>query len=168
MPDADPPRGLRLLDLIALTVGFSMAALLIRALWRTGQPPTAAQAAMLAFEYLWLGLAMGGPLVLAIDRRAPTGPGGPPRYTWAETSWLLIGGYWLGLTLLIAPARLPINPMLGAFPVLAALALRRFGRRRAAPTLGAPSAWTHRVAVGLIVTWPAAWAVLVLLSPPVF
>jgi hypothetical protein len=157
------PRSLRLLDLAALVVGYGMAALLVRALWRTSGAPTVVEALFLAFEYLWLGLAMGGPLVLLIDRRAHPPPGGPPQYTWAELAWLLIGGYWLGLTLLVAPSRLPVNPLLGVFPIVGALALRLFGRRRPVPTTNRPP-WTHRVAIGLLLTWPLAWADLILLS----
>ena len=52
----------------------------------------------------------------------------------------------------------------GLFPVLAALALRLFGAPRPAPPHGSPPAWTHRVGLGLLITWPLAWADLIALS----
>jgi hypothetical protein len=164
MPTPTAPRGLRLVDLAALVVGYAMAALLVSAFWPRSETPAAAVAVVLGFEYLWLGLAMGGPLVLLIDRRAEPRPEGPARYTWAELAWLLIGGYWLGLTLLVVPVRMRVTPLFGVFPIVAALLLRLFARPRPVPSADAPPPWTHRVAVGLIATWPAAWAALILLS----
>ena len=148
------------MDLAALVVGYAMAALLVSAFWPRSETPTAGVAVVLGLAYVWLGLAMGGPLVLWIDRRAEPGPA---RYTWAELSWLLIGGYWLALTLLVVPVRMRVTPLFGVFPIVAALALRVFVRPRPAPATDA-AAWTHRVGVGLVLTWPVAWAALILLS----
>ena len=102
--------------------------------------------------------------------------------TWAELAWLIIGFYWIGLTVLVVPVRLHRSPLhdaalFGLFPIAAALVLRFLDRpsRRSRPNPEAP-AWTHRAAVGLLLTWPLAWIALILLgkacsetrSPPIF
>jgi hypothetical protein len=165
-PSPTGPAGLKLLDLVALVVGYGMAALLMRAIWAPMAPdrPTLLVGLFVAFEFAWLGLAMGGPLVLLVDRRADAGAHGRPRYSWAESAWLLIGGYWLAMVILVVPRRLPVSPLLGLFPIAAALALRLFRRRRPPPPRDAPPTWTHRAALGLLVTWPFAWADMILLS----
>src|SRR5205085_1405954 len=79
------------------------------------------------------GLAVSGPVVLLFDRRPaarerpgrrgalrpkrhrpfdrdfdalPAGTEPPGRYTWAEMAWLAIGGYWIGMTVLMTSVRL--------------------------------------------------------------
>jgi hypothetical protein len=162
-----PRRGPRLLDLLALTVGYGLAALLIRAFWPTsGQIPSVSVGVALGVLYLWLGLAMAGPLILLLDRRTRSRPGGPPPYTWAEMAWLLIGSYWVALAVLVVPTRMEVSPFLGALPVVAAIGLRLFGG--AGSISGSTAAWTHRVGVALLFTWVPAWADLVLLSRTLF
>jgi hypothetical protein len=201
-----PPsrRTLRLIDLTGLVAGYGLAALLIRAFWHASEEP-AAVAAVVGFVYLWLGLAMSGPIVLLLDRRATPRPGphrptrtrvgavpasdqvsssdagrppdrgGPPpepsttdgfgRYTRAELAWLSIGAYWIFMTFLVVPTRLHDTAlaMVAVLQIVAALALWAIAPRQVAP---APSevAWTHLAAVGLLWTWPLAWAAMVLLS----
>ena len=169
MAEPAPRRGLRILDLAALVVGYGMAALLIRASWPPTRAVDGANGAALALAYLWLGLAMSGPVVL-LPRPAPadgTGAGSvgrPPRYTGAEMAWLGIGGYWIVLTFAVAAAHSSARPL----PLLAAIqfmagmvtfVLWCAGRR---PSPG--ESWTHRAAVGLLATWPLAWADLIFLS----
>ena len=72
MSDPGRPRGFHLLDIAALVVGYSMASLLIRAFWPDGGRPPLAEIAAIGLVYLWLGLAMSGPLVLLVRR--PAGP----------------------------------------------------------------------------------------------
>jgi len=159
-------RGLRLLDLTALVAAYGLAALLIRAFWPHDGPPSPVAAGFVTVAYVWLGLAMGGPLVLLIDRGRTPPPGAPasPRYTWAESAWLMIGAYWIGLALCVIPTRLPINPLLGVFPILAALLLRAFGTKRAAPSPAAKPAWTHAAALAVLATWPLAWLAMIALG----
>lgn len=165
-------RGPRLIDLMGIVLGYVLAAVLVRALFPSAarDPGSARVFVVLLLEYAWMGLAMSGPVVLAIDRREDRGPLGPPRYTWAERSWLVIGMYWIALTLLIAPARLRPDPRLGAMPVVGALLLvggvayAGAGPRRKGPREAAPPRWTHRAGLGLVLAWPLAWAGLVLLS----
>ena len=85
---------------------------------------------------------------------------------------MIIGFYWLGMTVLVVPVRLPGTRLvdagfLGVFPILAALVLRFFSPRRVRPPGGSAEeghSWTHSTAVALIATWPIAWAALVLLG----
>ena len=162
-------RALRLLDLSALVVAYGLAALLVRAFYpREGLPNHLAEG-IVAFVYAWLGLAMGGPMVLLLDGRSrPVDPklDDPPKYTWAETSWLLIGGYWIGLAMFVVPSRLPVNPLLGLFPVLAALAMRLLGGKPKGDGLN--PGWTHTAAVAVLVTWPFAWIGMIVLGKTVF
>jgi hypothetical protein len=74
MMTPEPPRtrGLRLHDLVGLVVGYGMAALLARAFWPSSRPLTGVPAAALGLEFLWLGLAMSGPIILLLDRRGPS------------------------------------------------------------------------------------------------
>lgn len=154
--------GLRLLDLSALVAGYGLAALLIRAFWPTSGLPSWAIGAVLGLVYLWLGLAMGGPIVLLVERR-----GGRPPYTRAELSWLLIGGYWIGLAMLVVPTRMPVSPLFGILPILVALFFGLVGPRRRAAA-GAVAPWTHYAAIALVLTWPIAWGAMILLARTLF
>jgi hypothetical protein len=170
--------GFHLLDTAALVVGYSLASLLIRAYWPESGAPGAWVVMVIGLVYAWLGMAMSGPVVLLIRRPSPT-PSDPapddeappaPR-TWAELAWLIIGFYWIGLTVLVVPARmrgsrLLDSAFLGIFPVIAALGLRFFGPRRALPP-GDTSAWTHRAGVALLLAWPFAWVGLIVLGQSV-
>jgi hypothetical protein len=185
-PSAPPPESLRLLDLAALVVGYGLAALAVRALWPAGVTPRGAVLVVLTLAYTWLGLAMSGPFVLLrrpgpredvprdragrrmrpkVGRPLELRPEPPPRYTRAEAAWLIIGAYWIAAAILVVPTRLPARsaPILGLIPVLAALVLWVVGPRRPDPAPQRPT-WTHQVAVGLLATWPVAWAALILLS----
>jgi hypothetical protein len=158
-----PPRprtwGLHLLDMLALMVGYGLASLLIRAFWPSDDTPEAAHVVVIGLVYVWLGLAMSGPMVLAIHRRvAPEAPDAdgrdvPSSRTWAELAWLIIGFYWIGLTILVVPIRMAQAPLrdatvLGVFPILAALVLRLVGP---VPRAAHPG-WTHPAAIGLLLT----------------
>lgn len=163
-------RALRLLDLCALVVAYGLAALLIRAFYPRDGFPSWIVAGVVAFVYVWLGLAMGGPMVLLLDGRSRPRDhdvSDPPRYTWAETAWLLIGGYWIGLAMFVVPSRLPVNPLLGVFPVIGAIALRVFGRKGSTRNEERPG-WTHSAAMIVLVTWPVAWIGMIVLGRSFF
>ncbi len=158
-------RVLRLLDLSALVVAYGLAALLVKAFTPRDGLPSRTAGIFVAAVYLWLGLAMGGPMVLLLDRRARPRDGdidSTPKYTWAETAWIMIGGYWIALAMLIVPSRLPANPLLGVFPIVAALVLRFLGSKPTTTDL-APG-WTHSAAVAVLVTWPLAWLGMIALG----
>jgi hypothetical protein len=70
MNGTHPRRTLRILDLAAFVVGFGLAAQLTRALGAGFAEPSLAETGVIGFVYLWLGLAMSGPIVLVLDRRA--------------------------------------------------------------------------------------------------
>jgi hypothetical protein len=176
MSDPPPSRGFHLLDLSALVVGYGLAALLIRAFWPSGEEPAFFEMTAIALVYLWLGLAMSGPIVLLIRRPAPAAPpveirgAAPEARTWAELAWLIIGFYWIVLTILVVPVKLHRSPLhdatlIGLLPVAAAGVLRLFDRTPvpSRPDRG-PLGWTHHAAVGLLLTWPLAWIALILLG----
>ena len=166
-----PPRTFHLIDLGGLVVGYSLASLLIRAFWPGVVSGDGVTLFVLALAFVWLGLAMSGPLVL-LARRS-TDNSGVPRTpyssrTWAELAWLIIGFYWLGLTILVVPVRLHNTrvldtAVLGLFPIVAAVLLRFF-RPRSNASDDLRTRWTHRAAVTLLVSWPVAWIALILLG----
>jgi hypothetical protein len=176
MSGARGQAGFHLLDATALVVGYSLASLLIRAYWPDSGVPPIVVVAVIGLVFLWLGLAMSGPVVLLIRRPAPAAAGdedgeerpAEPR-SWAELAWMIIGFYWIGLTVLVVPVRmhgtrLLDSALLGVFPVLAALGLRLFGPRELRPRRVDTTSWTHRAGVGLLLTWPFAWVALILLG----
>src|SRR5271168_3718888 len=97
-------------DMLALVAGYGMAALLFRAFWPSSRPSPSLGLPGLGL-YLWLGLAMSGPIILF--RRGPRRdrePEEPERdlppavaRTWAELAWLLIGIYWIILGVFSIP-----------------------------------------------------------------
>lgn len=165
--------GFHLLDVAALVVGYGLASMLVRAYWPDPGPPEIWAVMMIVMVYTWLGLAMSGPVVLLIRRpRLPAtddddGSSAAPR-TWAEIAWLIIGFYWIGLTILVVPVRMRgtrflDSAFLGVFPVLAALGLRFFGSREITAR-GDPSSWTHKAGLALLLSWPFAWVGLMILG----
>jgi hypothetical protein len=173
MTQQNRPPGFHLLDAAALIVGYGLASMLVRAYWPDNGSPAFWATLVIGAVYLWLGLAMSGPVVLLIRRPTATPPDqdddakGPLR-TWAEVAWLIIGFYWIGLTILVVPARLHgtrvlDSAVLGVFPVLAALGLRFFGPRQRMAQ-GDPAAWTHRTGIALLLSWPFAWVALIVLG----
>jgi hypothetical protein len=154
-------------DLLAMVVGYGMAAVFFRAFWPTGGPPGWLLAPSLTL-YVWLGLALSGPVLLL--RRGPreTGPDAPTpgvgTLTWAEWAWLFVGCYWIVLGLFVIPARLHgfrsgDVALFGLVPTLAALGFRLISPEATAARPA--SGWTHPAAVWLLLTWPVAWGCLV-------
>jgi len=177
-PSSPPPRfRLQLVDLAALIVGYGMAAVMFRAFW----PRSEVSPVVLAFScgfYVWLGLAMSGPLLLVRHRRfEPAGDAvpesefprssGPASRTWAEMAWLVIGVYWCVVGVFVLPIRLhdfkfSDTLLFGLAPLAAGLVFRLFGSK-AFPESPA-TAWTHQAAVALLVTWPIAWFFLIVMG----
>jgi len=165
---------IELQDILALVVGYAMAALLFRAFWPTSIPVIFLGLPVLAL-YLWLGLAMSGPIILLRagartdqSTEAQHRPGPNASWTWAESAWILIGIYWIVLGLVVIPARLhdfqlKDAVLFGAVPILVAVGFRFLGPSAVAARTGATS-WTHRAAVLLLATWPIAWVCLIVLG----
>jgi hypothetical protein len=165
---------IQLQEILALVVGYGMAALLLRAFWPASIPAILLGLPVLAL-YAWLGLAMSGPIILLRSRArasqstvAQHQPGPIAARTWAESAWILIGIYWIVLGLFVIPVRLHdfqfVDAVLfGAVPVLVALGFRFLGPSPSAPRMGSTS-WTHRAALILLTTWPIAWVCLILLG----
>src|SRR3954464_14019162 len=63
-------RGIHLLDLAAVVVGYSLASLLVRAFWPAVEPLAVPELSVIAIAFLWLGMAMSGPIILMGHRRA--------------------------------------------------------------------------------------------------
>jgi hypothetical protein len=163
-------------EVAAIVVGYGLAAVLFRAFW----PSTGLSPALGLFAigfYLWLGMAMSGPLLLL--KRGHSAPAeaegsASPRpvhqgsRTWAEMAWLLIGVYWIVLGVFILPIRLHSfrfgdTVLFGTVPLAAGLIFRLFGPRTAA-SHGSTPPWTHHAAVALVATWPIAWLCLIVLG----
>ena len=175
-------------DILALVVGYGMAALLFRAFWPI-HPVWSSLALPGAGLYLWLGLAMSGPIIIvrrrhsqqpAISRepasenvierlaRPQNARGRTPGSTWAERAWFLIGAYWIVLGIFIIPAQLhefKVGDMLlfGLAPVVVAIGLRLLGPN-ASNGPDVLRGWTHTAAIALLVTWPLAWICLIVLG----
>ncbi len=171
-----PQFRIQLIDLAAMVVGYGLAAVLFRAFWPQSHVPAALGLFAVGF-YVWLGLAMSGPLILLRHRQArPVDPGGTQSAqpatstarTWAEMAWLLIGVYWIAMGVFILPIRLHSfrfsdTILFGLVPLVAGLVLRVFGPR-IRPRGRDHGSWTHQVAVGLLVTWPLAWVCLIVVA----
>jgi hypothetical protein len=169
------PWRIDLMEVAAIVVGYGLAALLFRAFWPRAGVSLALAVFAIGF-YLWLGLAMSGPLLLLRQRTPVQAAGGEqpsvPRRagsrTWAEIAWLLIGVYWIVLGVFILPVRLHSfrfgdTVLFGAVPLAAGLVMRLFGPR--APDSARPALpWTHHAAVALVATWPIAWLCLIVLG----
>jgi hypothetical protein len=175
-------------DILALVVGYGMAALLFRAFWPI-HPAWSSLGLPGAGLYLWLGLAMSGPIIILRRRlsREPDMPREPPSEnvversprlqnapehasgtTWAERAWLLIGAYWIVLGIFAIPARLHefrVGDALlfGLAPVVVAIGLRILGPN-APHGPDVLRGWTHAAAIVLLVTWPLAWICLIVLG----
>ncbi len=160
----------QLQEVLAMVIGYGMAALFFRAFWPVaGLPPILGLPAL--GLYLWLGLALSGPILLLRRSAQPLSPepGLPPieTRTWAEWAWLFVGIYWIILGLFVLPARLHAFRfadalVFGLVPILVAVVLRQVGHR--APSERTTATWTHSAGVGLLATWPIAWACLMILG----
>ncbi len=166
--------GPRLIDMMGLIAGYGTAALLMRAFWPASGLSTPLHAGMLFFEYFWLGLAMSGPVLVGWDRREHRNPAaladsgepstGGSRRTKAEIAWLMIGAYWIGLTILATPGRLPVDTRIVLiFQIVIVVLAAIFAPGRKQPEADGTT-WTHKAAVGLLAAWPLAWIDLVALS----
>jgi hypothetical protein len=159
-------------DILALVVGYGMAALFFRAFWPAGGPPAHLIVPATAL-YAWLGLALSGPILLWRRRPRDRAMGdsgsaavtpGVGTHTWAEWAWLFVGTYWIVLGLFVIPARLHEFRagdvvLFGMVPIVAAVGFRLLGSQvtAARPAPG----WTHPAAVWLLLSWPVAWGCLV-------
>ena len=179
-------RGPRLLDLMSLVVGYGLAALVFRAIWRgSSEIPYGIVAALV---YAWFGLAISGPIILFLDRRTLPKPKtaaqpprkprrvsdpeipfqidapSPPPFSRAEQAWIMIGVYCTLMTLVLVPARLGDTPLgiIAVLQLLSGFVLFFLDPRR--PNAGVPQlAWTHTAAHVVLIGWPFAWIGLILL-----
>lgn len=163
----------QLQDIVALVVGYALAALLFRAFWPATVP--AMLFCLPVLLYVWLGLAMSGPIILL--RTSPRthertlaqhGNRQTTSRTWAESAWILIGSYWIVLGLFVIPARLHDFKLMdavlyGVVPVLVAIGFRLLGPAPS-PTEAGTTPWTHLIAVGVLATWPVAWVCLLVVG----
>jgi len=164
-PATSQKRGPRLIDLLGLVIGFGTAAILMKSLWPASRSLAPQVLLVAGILYAWLGLAMAGPILLLIDRR---GFGDATRrLSWAQVAWLLIGSYWLIICALVVPLRLEVHPLLGLFPILAAILLRFLGPNTGQARI-TERGWTDRVAFGLMLGWPVAWGCLILLGKTLY
>ncbi len=163
--------GPRLIDFSALIIGYGLAAMLLKAFWPATRELPGAQMFVAGGLFLWLGLAMAGPILFLLNRPSASEQesreDSRPLRTWAEWTWLMIGSYWIFLAILVVPSKLRVDPILGVLPILLAIGVRLLAPRRRWPLNDIPP-WTHATAIGLIWTWPLAWGALVLLGKTLF
>jgi hypothetical protein len=169
-PTPQPQPRFQLQDILAVVIGYGMAALFFRAFWPANGLPASLAPPALGL-YLWLGLALSGPMILirrGVGRHRSTPETSPAdSLTWAEWAWLFVGFYWIILGLFVIPSRLHDFQardvvFFGLVPILVAIGLRQFGSK-AAPERST-MIWTHPAAVGLLATWPVAWACIIILG----
>lgn len=165
---------IQLQDIVAVVVGYGMAALLFRAFWPV-HPPSPLLGFPAVVLYVWLGLAMSGPIIIVRRGPRPLGASEPESArdpdapnTWAELAWSLVGLYWIVLGLVVIPFRLHQFragdvALFGLVPLAVGLGFRLYGPRPSSATAQSPR-WTHRVAVALLLTWPIAWMGLIVLG----
>ena len=172
---ANPRFRIQLVDMAAMVVGYGLAAVLFRAFW----PGTSVSLVLGLFAagfYVWLGMAMSGPLILLRRRHALVEPYGTQSRqpessitrTWAEMAWLLIGVYWIVMGVFVLPIRLHSfklsdTILFGLVPLAAGVLLRMFGPRINSQAADQIS-WTHQVALALLITWPLAWVCLIVVA----
>ena len=177
LPEPGPKKaasGLRISDLGGLVVGYSLAAVLLRSFWGTVEPENVGQAVALCVAFVWLGLAMSGPIILLLDRRGPPPPPEhptthpPSRYSREETAWMVIGGYFIALTLFVVPARNRTPPWPTIFLIQTLVGATflvwvPFARKLQIPPEANPPRWTRRGGLAMLIAWPLAWIALLLL-----
>jgi len=163
--------GLRIHDLAGLVVGYGLAALLVRSFRAEFDPLETGRAVAVVFAFVWLGLAMSGPVILLLDARRPDPPPGPPsthpptRYSGMELAWIGAGGYFIALTLNVVSARNHESPLrLIIFTqvfvsAILVVSLSIHSKRGELAKVEA-TRWTSRVACWLMLTWPIAWVAL--------
>ena len=166
-PDRKARSSFRLIDISAMIVGYALASVLVRAFWPSADQVSIPVGSAIFILFAWLGFAMSGPIVLLTVRQSDP-PDSASHRSWAELAWLIIGFYWIALTMLVVPLRTPTHRLrdsavLGIFPIIAAICLRLVGPRVTGRPTGSPS-WTHTAAIGLLLTWPIVWIVLILLG----
>lgn len=160
-----PPRwsGLTLLEAAALVIGYAVAALASRAIWPRSGPISLPTAALAVVCYVWLGLAISGPFLLAVSHGHGRGSASDDEpITRAESAWILIGVYCAALGLLAAITRIHVPPAVSALPLMIGVLFFILRRRRAAVV--ATRRWTRAAAVIVLMTWPAVWAAWIVLA----
>jgi hypothetical protein len=167
--------GLRIQDLIGLVFGYGLATLLVRTFGGKLDALSTEEFIALVLLYVWLGLVMSGPLILLLDRRGPAEPSQiptthpPSRYSGEELAWLGIGVYFIALTLLIGSAQLHrktpwfLMLVVQVIVVVALFAWLMVDRQKRARNPPSRPRWTRRAAGVILLTWPVAWILLVLL-----
>lgn len=161
-PSRPPPRpDLLLRDLAGLVHGYALAGLLVRSFWPASRQVNARVAVVVAVFYLWLGLAMTGPVLVVLGRLRP---GAGDERKWSELAWIGTGCYWLALLVAGQAGRgSPIGSLYAGLPIVVAMILVLLVGGTGGPA-GARRPWTERAAAVLLWTWPLAWLCLILIG----
>ena len=156
-------------------VGYGMAALLCRAFWPASRPSLAFGLPAIAV-YLWLGLAMSGPIILLRRSTVRGRRRGERAIRPLSRSITYLGRAGLasyrdlldrgeldchtGQAKRIQAGR---HDLVRTVPLVVALGMRVLGLDRTRRSDRA-RAWTHAVGVVLLMTWPIAWICLIVLG----
>ena len=178
MPESDaesPPTadGFRIRDLAGLVVGYGLAGFLLRS-FRPGVRDPGRRRGGGPRGVLPLARAGGERAVRPAPR--PPGPAPAPRvptthppsrYAGEELAWLGIGGYFVAIAVFVVPStqhQTPWGAILAVQAFVAAWIVAWWvTRRQSREREPAPPRWTRRAAWVMLVTWPVAWVLLVLL-----
>ncbi|GEM_PF-1098262 len=161
------PRRVTMTDLIGLVVGFAWAGKIFRDALGAGETGGFGRVVALGVGFVWLGLAMAGPIVLTMRR---VQHGRRMQLTAGETLWVALGGLWLLVgachtfqdfdpTTLANLATRAAAASAGIGPI--ALVILWHSQRRRPEA--AQYTWCHRAGVVLGAAWPAAWVATLLI-----
>jgi hypothetical protein len=156
-------RAVTVTDIGGLVVGFSVAGYVFRGtILAIHDAGAVALSLMAAIVFVWLGVVVAGPIVMALRR---VQHGRRSKLTAGEGMWVLLGMLWLvvGVARRLRPVDMVtmtnVAGITAAFaasvaPILFVLHWR-FERKR--PSAAGPLGWCHHAGVFCAAAWPAGW-----------
>jgi hypothetical protein len=162
------PRRVTITDLIGLVVGFAWSGKVLRDAVGSDEIGRQGRVVAIGVGFVWLGMAMAGPFVLAFRRLQH---GRRVQLAAGEVLWVVLGVFWMMASLCytfqdVDPAALAnvatrLAAASAALGPIALVVLWHLQRRRAATTT--QFTWCHQAGILLAATWPAAWVATLLI-----